>query len=223
MADEQTPPVGSDNPTPETSAPETPQSGAVHSGAETPKTYDETYVKELRKENATHRTKARELEARLAELENASKAAEDKKLAEQNEWKTLAEKRAAELDAERQKFAQERLDLLRGNVAARYASRLVKPDGEDVDPVAEFAKRLSGSTVDELVADAEKLIKLFGAPAAASADPARSRPTTTPAPDGQPRAGRDDTTRKGEYFGGANTSPMFQGGGVVIRGNTELP
>lgn len=57
-----------------------------------PKMFDEAYVKELRNEAASYRVKAKELEQK-------QKEAEDARLAEQNEWKTLAEQRAAEVEA----------------------------------------------------------------------------------------------------------------------------
>lgn len=60
-----------------------------------PKTYDEAYVKQLRDEAAANRVKARDLEAKLAEIDNA-KLSEQEKVA-----KRLAEleKAAAEKDA----------------------------------------------------------------------------------------------------------------------------
>ena len=55
-------------------------------------TFDLAYVKELRQEAAGYRTKLKSLEA-------THSANTEKELAEQNKWKELAEKRAAELEA----------------------------------------------------------------------------------------------------------------------------
>ena len=50
----------------------------------------QSYIDELRRENAKHRTAART-------AEKAARDAEEKRMAEQQEWKTLAEARAARL------------------------------------------------------------------------------------------------------------------------------
>lgn len=85
--------------------------------------------------------RANELATRLEELEKARKADEDKTLTEQNKWRELAEKREAELMAER--TARLRLDVaLRNGLPA------------------EFAGRLMGSTEEELIADAKALLPL---------------------------------------------------------------
>lgn len=52
----------------------------------------QAYIKSLRDENAKHRIKA-------SEIEKAAKTAEENRLAEQQQWKTLAEQRKVELDA----------------------------------------------------------------------------------------------------------------------------
>lgn len=85
--------------------------------------------------------KAQALEARLAEIEQAQKAAEEKTLAEQEKWRELAEKRAAEL-------AQERTARLRMEVAA------------EAGLPAALAGRLRGDDREALVADAKALAEL---------------------------------------------------------------
>jgi hypothetical protein len=58
---------------------------------DTPQTFPADYVQQLRQEAASYRTK-------LREFEETQKAAADARLAEQNEWKTLAEQRAQEVE-----------------------------------------------------------------------------------------------------------------------------
>lgn len=174
-----------------------------------PETFPREYVEELRQESTKYRKQARDLEKRLSDIEAQNKQAEDAKLAEQNEWKTLAEKRAAELETQQKTFAERELALLRKTVASQYASRLVKPEGEDLDPVSEFAVRLSGATEEELKADAERLIKLFGTPPAqAPEQPGRKPPTTTASPSGTPAVDKE-AIWKAQRKRLGQESPMF--------------
>lgn len=85
------------------------------------------------------------LAARLADIEAAQKKAADDKLADENKWKELAEKREQEL-------ASERLSNLRMKVA--LASELP----------ADIADRLVGKDEAELKADAERLKALIKPP-----------------------------------------------------------
>lgn len=55
------------------------------------------YVRELRRESAGYRTRAKEAEERLSALEAARQAAEEQTLADQAKWEELAKKREAEL------------------------------------------------------------------------------------------------------------------------------
>ena len=55
-------------------------------------TFPASYVQEIRQEAASYRTK-------LREFEEKQKAESDKRLAEQNEWKTLADQRAQEVES----------------------------------------------------------------------------------------------------------------------------
>jgi len=183
-------------------------------------TFSREYVKELRDEAAKHRKEARDLQKRLEAIESEKQGAEDKKLAEQNEWKALAEKRQAELDKVKAEAETERLNLLRLKVGLSHKL----PE--------ELIERLKGSNEDELKADAEFIAKVIGlnketetpaekeAPAETPAQAASRKQTTTTAnPSGQP-VGRTDVDRRAEYFGGANSSPIFQGGGVVHHGKS---
>lgn len=198
-------------PTPQAPAPEPEKaSGAVDSGVEDkPKSFDEGYVKELRAENADWRKKTRDLEKRLKEIEDAQTQKHDAELKEQAKWQELAEKRESELKQLQADLATERLNGIR----MRVGSELKLPPA--------LVARLQGATEDEIRADATALAKELGLDKPAeTTQQARSQNTTTAAPGGQP-VGRTDATRKGEYFGGANTSPIFQGGGVVINGNQD--
>jgi hypothetical protein len=60
--------------------------------AATVQTFPAEYVQELRQEAASYRTK-------LREFEEAQKAESDKRLAEQNQWKILADQRAQEVES----------------------------------------------------------------------------------------------------------------------------
>jgi hypothetical protein len=185
----------------------------VNAGEATAKTFDEAYVKELRTEAAKHRKEKQELAERLAALETASKQQEEKKLTEQQEWQKLAEKRAAELEAMKAELANERLNFLRTALGAEYKL-----------PPA-IAKRLAGSTEDELRADAKAIaaeLKLDQpatepakpepqAPTAQSANPftpARSQ-VTAPTPGGSSVGETDDQRRARLYKRGAVNSPIF--------------
>lgn len=101
------------------------------------KTFSETYVRQLRGEAGDYRRRLREAEERLAEFENAGKS-EVEKLTERV---TAAEQAAGTASSE----------------AARLRVALAKGLTESQ------AKRLVGSTVEELEADAEELLKAFGA------------------------------------------------------------
>lgn len=220
MPDEIQPPVGdTPQPPPATSAPEPQPSGADDSGEgdTQPKVFDEAYVKELRKESAKHRTEARELQKALEELRSEKKTAEEKKLAEQNDWKTLAEQRAGELAQLKADLEAERLNGLKSRIGTEFklTPRLIE--------------RLQGKTEEELRADAAAISSELGLDkpatdqsAQAQNTPARSQPaTTTAVPGGQPVT-RTDTDRHRDYFGGANTSPIFQAGKLIVNGKGDL-
>lgn len=212
-----TPPAG-DADKSKTPAPagDKPNDAAV-SDSTKPDSFSRDYVEELRKENAKHRTAAREAQEKLDKIEADKKKAADKELADQNNYKALADQRENELKEERLKFQQERVTLLKGNIAGRYESRLPKSDKPEIDPVAEFAKRLQGTTEEEIKADAERLIALFGIKPATEtatpqtpANPQARRQTTAVAPGGQP-AGETDAERRARlYKQGAQNTPLFK-------------
>ncbi len=111
--------------------------GSEH-GNEEGKTFSESYVRSLRGEAGDYRRRLREAEERLAEFENAGKS-EVEKLAERV---TAAEQAAGTATSE---AARLRVALAKGLTEAQ-------------------AKRLVGSTLEELEADADELLKTFGVP-----------------------------------------------------------
>lgn len=86
--------------------------------------------------------KNKELETRLAKVEETEKKRQETQLAEQEKWKELAEKREQELQAER----TERLRL-----------QVATSKGLPVD----LAGRLTGSTEQELSEDADRLLQFI--------------------------------------------------------------
>jgi hypothetical protein len=79
------------------------------------------------------------LKGQLTRLQNAQKAAEDKRAAEAGEWQKLAEQREAELKTER-------TTRLRLQVAGKKGIP------------ADMAERLRGETAEEMEADADSLL-----------------------------------------------------------------
>lgn len=205
-------------PPPATSAPELNQSGADDSGEGDgdgePKKYDAEYVKKLRKEAAEKRTEARELKARLDKLEAESKQREEKELTDKEDWRKLAEKYKADLAQREADLATERLNGIRTRVGVEFKL-----------PAALVA-RLHGATEDEIRDDASALAKELGLDKTATpeqpapATPARSQQTTTAVPGGQP-VGETNSDRQKRYFGGPQSSPIFQGAKIVFNGNPD--
>lgn len=81
-------------------------------------------IAELRKENAASRKKQRELEQAEAQRTAAQKEAEEKRLQEQGEFKTLAEQRAAEIEA--LKATAAKAEALEGRIKAANDARIAK-------------------------------------------------------------------------------------------------
>jgi hypothetical protein len=105
-------------------------------GQQQARTFDESYVKQLRGEAAGHRTKVGELEARLKEFEDRDKSDLEKATGERDSLK-----------AER--------DSLQSQVAKfQIAAKAGLP--------VEHAHRISGSTDKEMEEDAKKLAAAFG-------------------------------------------------------------
>lgn len=223
FTDNPNPPAGNTQAAGDADKSKTPASTGDKSGdagvsdSEKPETFDRKYVEGLRQEAAQFRIEARDAKIKLDKIEADAKKAKEKELTEQNDYKTLAEQREKELNDERVRFQTEKLTLLKGNIAGRYESRLPKSDKAELDPVSEFAKRLQGNTEDEIKADAERLISIFGVKPAAETtttpqptNQQARRQTTAVAPGGQP-AGETDTERRARlYKRGAQDSPLFK-------------
>lgn len=128
MAQEATPEAAAEQPAPEatTVAPE--------AKADEPKVFDESYVKQLREENAKYRTRAQEAESKVQEHEDAQKSEAEKQAEE-----------TARLKAENDAL---KADKIRFEVAT------------EKQLPAELVGRLQGKTKEELAADADKLLAL---------------------------------------------------------------
>ncbi len=108
-------------------------------------------IRDLRRENAANRTKARDAEAK-------AKADAEAKLKEQGEFKTLAETAARERDT-----LKAELDALKLNEAKRaIAKEIGLPDA--------LALRITGSTPEELKADAKAMLEALPKPVPPSTD-----------------------------------------------------
>lgn len=191
---------------PDNSAPDTPRkSDPDQSGSDKKaETFSREYVEELRQENATRRKEAKALEKRLADIETSSKAAEEKKLLDEKQHETLAQKAMKERDEALAKVQETELKVLRLSIAADFK---LSPSQ---------AKRLQGSTEEELRKDAEDMVAEFGLnkpsePAAATPQTQAGRQTqTTIAPDGRPVGETDEQIRARIYKPGAQNSPLFK-------------
>lgn len=82
------------------------------------------YIQDLRSESAENRTKRKALEDAQAETDRKRQADEQKLLAEQGNWKTLAEQRAAELEAANKKAAL--ADEFLADITASNTARVAK-------------------------------------------------------------------------------------------------
>jgi hypothetical protein len=204
--------AASEKPQPEKTAVDPTKSTAVDSGdGKDTKTFDASYVKELRDEAAGWRKQFRELEKRLTEFDAEKNKKVEADLADNQKWKELADKRDKELADLKASLDAERLTNLRNKVGIEFK---LSPSQ---------IKRLQGGTEDELRADAEELVKDLGldkpqpaadpkaaTPAAPATTPQSRRQTTAVAPDGQPQGETDEQRRSRLYKRGAVNSPLFK-------------
>jgi hypothetical protein len=194
-----------------------------------PKTFDESYVKDLRTEAAKHRKAAREAQAKLQELQTAAEAAEAAELEAQGQWKELAEQNAAKTAQLEAQLAEQESMLnveRRNTVAVTVATQLGAIDPSD----ANFTNAVSA--IDMAADDAQGQIKealetlkvrrpyLFGTgkPSLAPFNPAsgETQPTTETAAQRRQRI----------YGGGASRvfdpkAAQERGGGVIFPIKTE--
>ena len=130
-------------------APTTPGDATGTNSGETERTYSKADVEKLIKERLAHAQKSAEAQAK-----KAAEAAEAKALAEQGEWKKLAEKAQADLAEAQRQATEAQQALLRREVGAKY----------NLPPT--LVDRLRGDTPEELDADAQALLAALPKPAA---------------------------------------------------------
>jgi hypothetical protein len=146
--------------------------------------FDAEYVRSLRFESKKWRLRAREAEAQLNELREKTTAAPAAKTAEGDGVDDLR----AKLERLEADLAAKDAALLRQQIASEY----------QLPPV--LAKRLEGSTEDELRADAEALKGLV-APATPAAPAQPQRPVTS-VPNGLPATGKSEADLRRQFLGG---------------------
>lgn len=134
----------------EAAAAEAEAEAAAAGEGEPDKMFDAAYVKKLRDEAAKHRREARDAQAKVKQYEDANKS-ESEQLTERA---TTAEQQAA---AATQELARVKVALKKGLTEAQ-------------------AKRLVGTTEEELEADADELLETFKP--AEDADGEQDSPTT---------------------------------------------
>lgn len=98
------------------------------------------------------------LEAQMQELQNRLKGIEEKQLADQQNWQSLAEKRQQEATEAQLSAKQAQMDLLRYQV------------GSAQGVPAPLIERLRGGSREEFEADAKQILALIPKPAAAVTD-----------------------------------------------------
>lgn len=158
-------------------------------------------VQEARREAAKYRTEKNAAETKLNQKLTAEQQAEQDRLAEQNEFKTLWEQEKTKREAAEAASQKAALDALRVTVGTAYGL-----------PV-ELAARLVGATEDELKADAEKL-KGFVVPSDGKTPQGERRQTTSPIPDGGLAKETDDQRRRRLRGGGPDR--VLSGGSVQV-------
>lgn len=154
------------------------------------KTFPESVVSDLRKENAKWRKQLRDLEAWKADQEASAKKASDAKLAEEGKYKDMVDARDKELADLKAQLAREAANNLRMKI------------GVELKVPAPLISRLQGDTEDALREDAQALIESLGLNQQPQTDekpqqtPARRQQTTTTVPDGQPPQDSPEARRK---------------------------
>lgn len=190
-------------------------------------TFPRSYVEELRAENASWRTKVRDLEKKFEDMETEKQKTQAKELEDQNRFKELYEQEQQKTAQLETQMKEQQAEIQRVKIAAEFHL----PD--------DLAERLQGEDETALRADAQKLAKYAPKPdeAAPDADPdkepdkpdkedkskqdAGRRSTTTAAPGGPPM-GRTDADRRAQYFSGRpQDSPMFKDIDVILPPQSE--
>jgi hypothetical protein len=163
-------------------------------------------LQKLRDKEAKERIEARDfkkLEAELEKFRNAEKEANDKKLREDGKLDELVKKAQTERDEALKKAQEAELKATRISIAAEFK----------LTPTQ--AKRLQGSTEEELRKDAEEMVKEFGLDKQSQTQQPTQQPDpkkqtqTTVAPGGQKVAETDDERRARLYQRGPQDTPLF--------------
>lgn len=182
--------------------PAAPEGETQASSESAPEMFPADYVKQLREEAKTYRLQVKEMQSKLQELDSVRAKEEETKLADQARWKELAEKREAELAELKGTLERERMELLKSRISAEF----------NLPP--QLAARLTGSTEEELRADAQGLSELIPAPS----QPQTSRQTTQ-IPAGEANSNREEFLRNW-LFGdraGAERAPADTDGKTYWR------
>lgn len=195
----------------------------------TPKTFDESYVKELRAEAAKNRKAAKDAKKALDEIRQTQEAADAKKLEEQGEWQKLAEQNATKVKEAEAKLAEQDVALKaerRSALAISIATQLGAIDPTDANfQSAVGAIDIAADDAETKIRQALEALKvarpyLFGTgkPNLASFNPATGST--------EPTAETPTERRQRIYGGGA--SKVFdakaaekRGGGVIYTQKTE--
>ena len=133
-----------------------------------------TRFKEINEAKKAAEARAAELESRLSKIETDAKKAEEEKLVEQQQWQTLAEQRAKDLEDMKAQIESQRLETMRVRVGAELGL-----PGPLVD-------RLRGDDEDAIREDAQALLDALPKPAAPSAERNADNRRPTPNPTGEP-------------------------------------
>jgi hypothetical protein len=196
---------------------------------ESPKTFDETYVKSLRDEAAKHRKELRTAQKQLKDLQTAQEAAEAAELEAQGQWKELAEQNAAKTaQLEAQLAEQEkRLNAERRSVlAVSIATQLGAIDPTDANFTSAVSEiDISREGAQEQISQALTALKearpyLFGT---AKPNLAPFNPAT-----GEPEPATETAAQRRQRIYGGGPSRVFDpkyakkmGGGVIFPIKTE--
>ena len=126
-------------------------------------TFSAEYVKKLRDEAAKYRVRAKEHESRLAQLEADAKQRKESELAEKEDFKTLAEQRAQELET------------LKAQVRNQEIQQLRMQTVQELGLPADALEFLTGTDEETIKAQAEKFKNLLPEPSEAGSQQPRQK------------------------------------------------
>jgi hypothetical protein len=190
-----------------------------------PKTFDESYVRELRAEAAKNRKAARDLEKQLQQFQAEKDAAAAKELEAQGEWQKLAEQesaRRAELEKQIEAQAAQLANEQRSRTATGIAASLGAIDPTDPNFIAAVAN-VDVSAIDATAQIQQALEALKEArPYLFQGQRQSNLASFNPAHGPQPEPKETDAQRRERIYGGGrgifdpDKAPNL-GGGVVIQ------